>query len=66
MGALEHLRSTVVTPIAGLRFSFNRIEAGRGRGQRQGEPTVVIECSTKVTGRPCAAACPASWPVVRA
>eukprot|EP00969_Alexandrium_andersonii_P330168 14590749-Alexandrium_andersonii.AAC.1 len=41
----------MVTPIAGLRFSFHRIEAGRGRGQQQGEPAVVIECSIKVTGR---------------
>eukprot|EP00969_Alexandrium_andersonii_P165491 7313033-Alexandrium_andersonii.AAC.1 len=27
-GVLEHLRATMATPIAGLRFSFNRIEAG--------------------------------------
>eukprot|EP00969_Alexandrium_andersonii_P261777 11572971-Alexandrium_andersonii.AAC.1 len=41
----------MVTPIAALRFPFHRKEAGRGRGQQQGEPAVVIECSTKITSR---------------
>eukprot|EP00969_Alexandrium_andersonii_P267469 11820525-Alexandrium_andersonii.AAC.1 len=41
----------MATPIAGLRFSVHRIGAVRGRGQQQGEPAVVIECSINVTGR---------------
>eukprot|EP00969_Alexandrium_andersonii_P080565 3551156-Alexandrium_andersonii.AAC.1 len=38
-------------PAAGLRYGFKRVEAGRGRGQQQGESAVVLECSSKVTGR---------------